>query len=219
MYGLGYDSVSDDFKVVRILWPFSNDVPCPVHVFSSKLSLWKSIGNFSYDIPDDLPGTVLNGSPHWVVCGDIDITRYSIKLIVCFDATEEKFKEVPKPNCVGENGWIDLAVLGGCLCVIHNCQESHADVWVMKEYGVKESWTKLFVVPNLPGDFNFHYFTLLCYTKDEDVLMVLNSKKLVVYNPKLNRFTSIGISLVCDAIFYTESLVSPHGCTGTRRGH
>ncbi|KAH7842205.1 hypothetical protein Vadar_002639 [Vaccinium darrowii] len=105
MYGLGYDSVSDDFKVVRILWPYSDDVPCPVHVFSSKLSLWKSIGNCSYDIPDDVPGTVLNGSPHWVVGGDIDITRYSIKLIVCFDATEEKFKEVPKPCC---RGW------GGC---------------------------------------------------------------------------------------------------------
>ncbi|KAH7844693.1 hypothetical protein Vadar_030691 [Vaccinium darrowii] len=48
MYGLGYDSVSDDFKVVRILWP--TNYSCAVHVFSSKLSLWKRIGTFSYYI-------------------------------------------------------------------------------------------------------------------------------------------------------------------------
>ncbi|KAH7842553.1 hypothetical protein Vadar_006641 [Vaccinium darrowii] len=80
MYGLGYDSVSDDFKVVRILLSYSDDVPCPVHVFSSKLGLWKRIGNFSYCISaGNMPGMVLNGSPHWVVDGDMDINRYYIK--------------------------------------------------------------------------------------------------------------------------------------------
>ncbi|KAH7843686.1 hypothetical protein Vadar_019605 [Vaccinium darrowii] len=73
-YGLGYDSVTEDFKVVRILWALNND-PCPVHVFSSKLSLWKSIGTFSYYFPDDVPGMVLNGAPHWIVGSAIDINR------------------------------------------------------------------------------------------------------------------------------------------------
>ncbi|KAH7843877.1 hypothetical protein Vadar_021753 [Vaccinium darrowii] len=43
LYGLGYDSVSDDYKVVRVTRPYNND-PCVVHLFSSRLSSWKRIG-------------------------------------------------------------------------------------------------------------------------------------------------------------------------------
>ncbi|KAK8559720.1 hypothetical protein V6N13_016456 [Hibiscus sabdariffa] len=33
--------------------------------------------------------------------------------------------------------------MGGCLCLIANRWGAYVDIWVMKEYGVKESWTKL----------------------------------------------------------------------------
>ncbi|KAG5554854.1 hypothetical protein RHGRI_012424 [Rhododendron griersonianum] len=46
-YALGYDSINDDFKVVAAVSP-TGDVPSTVHVFSSKLSSWKSIGDFGY---------------------------------------------------------------------------------------------------------------------------------------------------------------------------
>ncbi|KAI8561473.1 hypothetical protein RHMOL_Rhmol04G0342600 [Rhododendron molle] len=57
MYALGYDSINDDFKVVRVvppirdvlsMPPFYDDGPSTVHVFSSKQSSWKSIGDFDY---------------------------------------------------------------------------------------------------------------------------------------------------------------------------
>ncbi|KAM3289146.1 hypothetical protein P3S67_017433 [Capsicum chacoense] len=38
-----------------------------------------------------------------------------------------------------------LAVLKGCLCMIDNPEGSRIDVWMMKEYGVEESWTKFCV--------------------------------------------------------------------------
>ncbi|KAH7844598.1 hypothetical protein Vadar_029748 [Vaccinium darrowii] len=71
IYGLGYDSISDDFKVVRVTSLMNNQdhgydsFTNAVHVFSSKLSLWKSIGEFGYTIRS--PVTIINGAPHWVV--------------------------------------------------------------------------------------------------------------------------------------------------------
>ncbi|KAG5554856.1 hypothetical protein RHGRI_012426 [Rhododendron griersonianum] len=50
-YGLGYDSVSDDFKVVRAVVSPSTEDPIPVYVFTCKLSSWKRIedlGNSSF---------------------------------------------------------------------------------------------------------------------------------------------------------------------------
>lgn len=121
--------------------------------------------------------------------------------------------EVPKPNYEGEDNPFELGVLGGWLCVVDHLK-SRSDIWVMKEYGVKESWTKLFVVPNVPGEFFFHSFELLCYTKDGELVMVLNSNLLVFYNPELNSYKRIGIPQTCrsfHAAFYVESLVSPRG--------
>ncbi|KAH7843138.1 hypothetical protein Vadar_013057 [Vaccinium darrowii] len=104
IHGLGYDSVSDDFKVVRIVRP-SNDAPCAVHVFTSKLRSWKRIEDFGHCIFRDRWGSnVLNGAPHWVLSRSTDKNAFSANsttMIVCFDATAEKFKDVPKPNYEG----------------------------------------------------------------------------------------------------------------------
>ncbi|KAI8561480.1 hypothetical protein RHMOL_Rhmol04G0343300 [Rhododendron molle] len=216
-YGLGYDSVSDDFKVVRAVVSPSTKVPTPVYVFTSKLSSWKRIEDFGNSCFGRAPGAVMDGAPHWVVNFDRD-TYFGI---VCFDATEEKFKELPMPNCVDVNSCIDLGVLGGWLCVVDHSWGSHSDVLVMKKYGVKESWTKLFVLPSEPGEFYFppfcRIYTMLLYTKDGEVVMVLNSEKLMIFNPKQNRYKQIEIPLDCEwftATFYLESLVSPRDCNG-----
>lgn len=108
IYGLGYDSVSDDFKVVAAFFPVSEGTSV-VHVFSSKLRSWKRIGVFPYCIYLYGPGCVLNWAPHWFVSGITDMYLH----IVCFDVTEEKFKEVPKPideiedDCFIWGFWVD----------------------------------------------------------------------------------------------------------------
>ncbi|KAG5554851.1 hypothetical protein RHGRI_012421 [Rhododendron griersonianum] len=63
IYGLGYDSISDDFKVVAAVFPVS-DYTSVVHVFSSKLSSWKRIGDFCHSLYVRGPECVLNGAPH-----------------------------------------------------------------------------------------------------------------------------------------------------------
>lgn len=69
---------------------------CPMccHVYSS----CSRIGYFGYRIYHDRLETVFNGNPHWVVGGSglgMDI------VIVYFNATEEKFKEVAQNLIVG----------------------------------------------------------------------------------------------------------------------
>lgn len=61
-----------------------------------------------------------------------------------------------------------------------------------------------------------------CYAKDGEVVMVLKSLKLVIYNPEENRHMSIGIPQECkqfDLAWYVESLVSPHGGGSGLRHH
>ncbi|KAI8561472.1 hypothetical protein RHMOL_Rhmol04G0342500 [Rhododendron molle] len=81
-------------------------------------------------------------------------------VIVYFDATEENSRRWPnlivKVRIYLLIGW--LLISRGCLCVVKFHGGSHADVRVMKEYGVKESWTKLFVIPNEWQEFYSHDF-------------------------------------------------------------
>lgn len=62
--------------------------------------------------------------------------------------------------------------------------EDHIEIWVMKNYGFKESWAKLFsflqlMVLNLPYD---GWVKILGITKDDEVLMMVSGNKIVGYN-------------------------------------
>ncbi|XP_058185971.1 F-box protein CPR1-like [Rhododendron vialii] len=214
IYGLGYNLVVDDFVVVRAIRPLV-DAPYVVHVFSSKPGSWKRIGDFGYEIYHDGPGATLNGAPHWVVSRGTDSSFLASEVIVWFDAFEEKFREVPRPTDEGHDRLIELRVLGGWLCVVQKDQqyESLAHVWVMTEYRVKESWTKQLSVPYGLGEFCMP----LCYEKVGDVVMVVNSEMLRIFNMKKLMFNEIVIPHRCkfDATLFVESLVSPHGGRGT----
>ncbi|KAI8561470.1 hypothetical protein RHMOL_Rhmol04G0342300 [Rhododendron molle] len=223
-YGLGYDSINDDLKVVAAVTPtvpkFTSDGPSTVHVFSSKLSSWKSIEDFGrYSCHLFGRGSVLNGSPHWVACGITDIDGYYFR-IACFDVMEEKFKEVPMPIYEEKVHLFKVGVLDGCLCMVDSRLES-LTFWVMKEYGVKESWTKLFVVsnvpPNEPGEPLINYCELLCFTKDGEFVLKLRSgtsAKFAIYNPKRKTYKRIEKPENWkghEIDIYVESLVSPLG--------
>ncbi|GJU46687.1 ribonuclease H-like domain-containing protein [Tanacetum coccineum] len=68
--------------------------------------------------------------------------------IVSFDLETEIYDEVLHPKYDEGNKTLDLGVLGGWLCMVCNYDTNHVvDVWVMKDYGEKDSWTKLVSIP------------------------------------------------------------------------
>lgn len=64
-----------------------------------------------------------------------------------FDLAEEKFGEIERPSCGSlDNRYYHLVVLRGCLSAVHCLDYERLDIWIMKEYAVKVSWSLDFVI-------------------------------------------------------------------------
>ncbi|KAK6144861.1 hypothetical protein DH2020_021681 [Rehmannia glutinosa] len=159
-------------------------------------------------LPFDDNGKYVSGKLHWGRRDGFN-SRWDI---VSFDLGLEICETVEQPKYV-ENGFsLSLGLVGGCLCVLCDFPKTSLDVWVLKEYGVRESWVKLVTVPyNLDDDpWKGPYSTPLCIGPKGEILLVYGSS-FVVYDPKGNCFrqqkiTNFGSFLEADV--YTESLVS-----------
>ncbi|RHN54661.1 hypothetical protein MtrunA17_Chr5g0409301 [Medicago truncatula] len=121
----------------------------------------------------------------------------------------ESYQKISPPNLEGVDvrNLSALGVLRDCLCVTTTSD----DVWVMKEYGNKESWTKLFTIPYMRDPSKRDVFPKAVYIFEDDqvLLKFMNDfdLNLILYNPrsrtlKANNFKDI--PEVC-----VESLVSP----------
>ncbi|KAI8556175.1 hypothetical protein RHMOL_Rhmol05G0231400 [Rhododendron molle] len=199
MFGFGYDESIDDYKVVR----FFSSTGCrevQVKVYTLRSDSWRRIRDFPLSrFPKGL-GTFVNGSLHWIVVNE----SYNI---VSLDLAKETYGEVLQPEY--GDGYlhdITLDILNGCLCIVRY-RDSCADVWVMKEYGIRESWTMLGVVPCVS-----HPIDRLWILKTGEVLLRTHDR-LVRYSPKDGTFSHLTVHN-CPWFFsqypYVESLVSPH---------
>ncbi|KAG5547667.1 hypothetical protein RHGRI_013384 [Rhododendron griersonianum] len=126
-YGFGYDSQSHDFKVVSISrYRESADI---VSLYALKTNSWKKIENspYGHSVMGDNSGVLVSGALHW-------FARTSTGTdILAVDLADEKIRTIPTLDCTG----FELVVHGGCLCVSAKWYDnSRADFWVMKEYGV-----------------------------------------------------------------------------------
>ncbi|KDP40079.1 hypothetical protein JCGZ_02077 [Jatropha curcas] len=217
VFGFGYDREIDDYKVVAVFCFQSSGVNgaigynTRVKVCSRLTESWKSIEGFRYGVPYDVSGKYVNGSLSWpVMCERDSVLTW---IIVSFDLAKETYKEIVQPN-YGEPGYArSLGVLDGCLCVMCNYSAVRADIWVMKEYGVRESWTKLVSIPYLiePEIGHLQYSVPYFISDNGEILLELNSR-LAIYNPKDGTFrypVTNGSGNWVDAELYIESLVSP----------
>ncbi|KAL5845795.1 hypothetical protein ACOSQ3_009319 [Xanthoceras sorbifolium] len=126
--GSGRDASTDHYKVVKIIH-FDRNRITEVTVYRLKANSWRRINDFpylNYFIHGD--GASVEGFLNWMVeLLDSNSRQESISLFSAFH-----YKLV-------------VMVLGGCLCLSYIYPSGYAfDMSAMKEYGVKESWTKLF---------------------------------------------------------------------------
>ncbi|PWA84310.1 F-box associated interaction domain-containing protein [Artemisia annua] len=139
MTRFGYDSVKDDYKVVTISYIRSYGSPPDetyVHVYSLRNNSWKQM--------NWLRGVFVNGFLHWIASKGSD----RIPVIVAFSLADEKFScEVPSPDMNNDADILShsdckLVALGDKLGIFHTVE---GVVWLINEYGVQESWTKIVV--------------------------------------------------------------------------
>jgi len=201
-YGLGYDSSNDDYKVVSISH-YGETPENVVSIYALRTNSWKQIEKSPCDHSSygHKSGVFVSGALHWIA-----ITSGS-EVIVALDLADEKFRIMPSPNPVGDK---ELAALGGCLCVSSKrYNDFHADVWVMKDYGVGESWTKFRVNCN-----SFHAsWKPLSSSRTDRVLFNVKHKKLVLFDLQEEKFKELvvrGHPTFFEAETYVESLVSPN---------
>ncbi|KAL8051735.1 hypothetical protein ABFX02_06G167400 [Erythranthe guttata] len=214
-YGFGYDASCDDYKICRNVPKHIGPQPqqsCTfADVYYVKKHLWKKVEHSRYvHYPCAVtPGAFLNGAIHYLA-GEREHklgVRYNI--IAAFDLEHDVFDEMPLPSGynVGRFGFDKLVVFEGCLCVVDSRRNVEIDVWVMKEYGLAESWANFRV-----GFYWNNLKPLCCINNGEDVL-VSTSQKLRLYNLKERALRDVvvdgGTVVLREAIVFVGSIVSP----------
>ncbi|KAI4352220.1 hypothetical protein L6164_006493 [Bauhinia variegata] len=149
-YGFGFDSRNNDFKVVGL----AGNPGYEVAVFSLATRCWKIFTGSR--IPSFMLKELLfekgnsmfkDGLLHWAVMTN----KTHENFVLTFDLAEETFGEIMLPECLRARENI-VSVLGGgnLLTVIHSASSAYTmykedfHIWIMKEYGIVESWTKVY---------------------------------------------------------------------------
>ncbi|KAI3758072.1 hypothetical protein L6452_05619 [Arctium lappa] len=212
VYGFGCGSNPNDMRVVR--FPrFARDseyiksMVCGV-ASGSPVS---GVVAYNYDFIDTV-GTFLNGSLHWLAHHSNNDNEN--RAIASFNISEETFGDLSLPPQEGSLPYYNLGVLQGCLSAL--CDDMYytdVEVWLMKEYGVVNSWTKFIKVPLNTGIENISYMMPLSSLNDDEILLEIDLRSFVIYNVKKKTFrhvtTTHDLKWFGDAAIYVESLLSP----------
>ncbi|XP_057798340.1 uncharacterized protein LOC131014401 [Salvia miltiorrhiza] len=207
-YALGYDEIHNDYKVVEFFGAMRNTgvYETEVKVYSMRTNSWKVLSNWPGRDTFGGPGKFLNGAIHWSVC---DFNRAADWVIVSHDLATDIFTELPLPMFHDNDVRVEVHIFKGCLAV--HCEHNILmDIWVMKEYGKRESWTKVVSIPFFL-DFRDHLFIRPCplfFSTDGKILIDYGST-IRVYDPSNPHFHQFSTTFEVEAITYIESLVSP----------
>ncbi|KAK3000041.1 hypothetical protein RJ639_022638 [Escallonia herrerae] len=152
-HGLGYDSARDDYKVLEIVEfrLVKSSRATLANVYSLTRNTWRAVQAFTDNFSSHgLWACEVGGALHnlgWMEGGET--VQHSVRAIAAFHVSSEEFRFVPLPDYQQDYLGMAVAELGGCLCLAcHYKLDSNyrVDVWVMKEYGVGDSWTELISV-------------------------------------------------------------------------
>ncbi|KAJ0533566.1 putative F-box domain-containing protein [Helianthus annuus] len=196
VYGFGYGSNPSDLRLIR--FPrFGRDS-----------------GHIRFGIYDfiDTAGTFLNGSLHW-------LARHSNiedqnRVIASFDVSKQTFSDVYLPPQEPNLPYYMLGVLKGCLYAIGDgVFHTEVEVWLMKEYGVVNSWSKFVKIPVDMWTGSISYMRPLRSVNDDEIVVEIDLQSFAIYDTTKKTFRRVkgvgNLKWFGDATVYVESLVSP----------
>ncbi|XP_026377557.1 F-box/kelch-repeat protein At3g06240-like [Papaver somniferum] len=215
-----YDCKIDDYKLVRVerFDPSCRPVKLSfeVEVYTLGTGSWRKIGNVSYMVGNHELGVLVNGAHHWFV---VSLEKMLI-VLVSFDISNERFVEVSLPterSTYPEEPLEDdkygkhVAELRGRLCLVFHVFGVRVDVWVMQEYAVRDSWTKSF---RITEETITEAFSLrLKWSFESNKILLQGYDKLILYDPKSERYWKLAVCQITDVVNCVTSLVSLNSST------
>ncbi|XP_021764593.1 F-box protein CPR30-like [Chenopodium quinoa] len=212
IFGFGYDIYSHCYKVVcftpgnALIYNLSKGNPSWRMIDLPELELAsefeQDINDYKLYIQPHNHGVVVNNHLHWNITEyDPQIFEYSKETILTFNLHNEVWGTMPVPEpeelyqgyfmkgFIVKPYILELGVLNGCLCLLmsRGISSTHLGLWIMKEYGVEESWTKVCNVPNGSG------IPVAYRVETQEYLLPGAQYGLGWYNPKSKRINKVGL--------------------------
>ncbi|KAG9156015.1 hypothetical protein Leryth_012092 [Lithospermum erythrorhizon] len=215
--GFGFDSsIISDFKLVRIAIHSHKEHGHYHHenraeIYSLKSKAWRQLDGVLPEVKYTPCFEIFfNDSCHWQAFNGRDHKKF----ILSFRMSSEKFAEIDLPNNLTnlDEKCTSLEVSNGSLALIAytdsqlKLEDQYTEIWIMKEYGISESWTKLFKIGPLSG-----IRCPLSFMKNDVLLLENIEGQLISYSiakQDTEAFEIYGSSTSLRAMVYKESLLS-----------
>ncbi|KAK7338945.1 hypothetical protein VNO77_19579 [Canavalia gladiata] len=214
-FAVGYDNLTGTYKVVVAEF-FIDDPEIPlesmVRVYSTGGKGWRDIESFPVVPVHPLriglnDGAYLNGTLNWLaVCDspvdyDWDVVTADQLVVLSLDLGKETYNQLLLPRGFEEVPRVEpsIGVFMDCMCFSYDFKRTHFVLWLMKEFGVRESWTQFLRVSyqDLQLDQLQYQFRLLplWVSEDDDVLVMAKGSdaQAILYNWREN---TLGFALL-----------------------
>ncbi|GMP21834.1 hypothetical protein CsSME_00000102 [Camellia sinensis var. sinensis] len=209
----GFDSKANDYKVVQILFCSSKQlgVAYQVEVYNLSTNSWRK---YHAIVPANIMflniWSMLYKSETfcwWAKDGNIEV-------ILSFDMSNEKFHKIPLPFDIGDLGGEHKVIRSivpmneSIALIVYRTKqvEKFFDLWVLNEFGVDESWTKLSTIGPLS-----RVERPLGFWKNDEFVLENSCGMLVMFNSHTRKIKNLGLQGKRDrleVLIYKESLVS-----------
>ncbi|KAF7831424.1 F-box protein interaction domain protein [Senna tora] len=220
--GFGYHEKTREFKVIRVYDNYAQD-PANAKKWLSNgrvaemLTLgngtWKSVGVGI--VPSDLRfPTSVNGALHWLC----PFSAGTEKLIVRFSFELERFETFPCPLCqdnihgVSELRNISMGELEGRLYLCGIFDYDHINLWLMKKYGVRDSWTMVYNIDMMTAQrWPFGFYRPIKSFNNGAAILMYHSLNCLIYHEHggcgFNLFDVSGTQVKFEAFAHIPSLI------------
>ncbi|KAG5551877.1 hypothetical protein RHGRI_010101 [Rhododendron griersonianum] len=215
--GFGAHPTTHEYMLVFIVYEKADIVlekfPSKVELYTQGTGSWRSIatvGHPHYIAQFNCLQAFVNGAIHWIAFDQRVVNGLSC-LIMLFNMGSQAFSVIMMPAGLVSQSPLCLTIMsyGESVAVLSYGQPEGGSccIWVMKEYGVAESWAKLYNV-NPPG----MLYQIVGFRKNGEVLLSMsdNRKLLLCYDCETKTLTNTGYTGSSDsftAVTFKESLV------------
>ncbi|XP_073039081.1 F-box protein At3g07870-like [Primulina eburnea] len=199
--GFGYCPKTKQYKVISLMFltsiePMTSEESQSLvaDVYTLGSDTWRRIENAPWPKHKSFE-PLLNDALHWITN-----SHKPCELISSFDLAEETFKFVPPPahfslQYMDRISSINMGVLKNCLCICYIYKDTVFEAWLMREYGVKESWTRKFSIDmKFYDQMSFEDLQLqrpIKFLNNGDLWFISRTNSLVSFSPTKRTFKKL----------------------------